>query len=417
MVGVKTSKKAAALIRIFASMLLLAPASVRAESSTTASPCTEVASAAQQAARLKELPLRKPINCLEVDKSRFQNLVREELAKDNPPARLRYEAIAARMLGTIPYEYDYQRCIASDYGGDVLAFYHPDRAAIVFPNWVTTPRDVLIHEAVHALQDQYFNLSKLRDAANTASDRALALSALAEGDAAQIQDQYNKSLGSQALEGLEAEAITPPIAGCGLPELLRRQFEFPYDYGIFFVEYLRTHGGSRAINAAFRNPPRTTREILYPREFLATVKLAPSPLKLTLPPKAEKGRIVYEEIMGEYFVRSFLRAFVSPEDGIRAAKGWRSDKVRLFESSAQHRNILFWDSVWENSTEAKQFRVAMSRALGKIFGVHLNSNASYVRFATSRYAMITLRQQGKYVSYSVAEELPRVLSPAFNHLN
>ena len=383
---------------------LIVPSQIIAQEKPIPSACAAVADAAREASLLRELPLKRPISCIEVSRQEFQRLVREELLKDNPPQRVHYEGIASKMLGTIPQNYDYERCIAGDYGSDVLAFYHPERAAIVFPHWVKTPLDVPIHESVHAIQDQYFGLSALRDASNSASDRALALSALAEGDAVLVQDRYNNDIGSHAMEGLDAGAANTEQNGCGLPELLRRQFEFPYDYGKFFVQHVKNQAGAAGIDRAFKNPPRTTREILYPKEYLARTSKAaysaPRPGSALLPPSNE---VVYAEVLGEYFIRSFIREIVSREDGVRAAKGWKADSLRLYESTRDQRKQLVWDSWWENVNEATQFRVSFTRALEKIFGVTLDPKAQSFTFSSAQYPTIFLRQRGEQVQYSVSE--------------
>ncbi len=320
------------------------------------------------------------------------------------------------MLGTIPKQYDYDRCVASDYSGDVLAFYHPDRHAIVLPSWVATPADVLIHETVHALQDQHFNLSKLRTAANVSNDRALALSALAEGDAVWVQEAYNAETDSEPLDGLDPQAVSAPIEGCGLPDMLRRQFEFPYDYGKVFVEQLKSSHGVALIDQAFRYPPQTTREILYPREFAAAKRISGSAPKLSKPPANLHARLVYTETLGEYFIRSFIRALVSAEDGIRAGKGWRGDRMSLYELPESGSKILYWDSVWENEDEAAQFRAAFSNALQKIFGLRLEPSVPDVLFSTPEFGVVRLQQHGKQVSYAIAEVSLQKFLPTFNHV-
>ena len=54
-------------------------------------------------------------------------------------------------------------------------------------------RVTLVHELTHALQDQHFDLTKLDDAVET-SGEDFALTALVEGDATSVEDDYLFSL-------------------------------------------------------------------------------------------------------------------------------------------------------------------------------------------------------------------------------
>lgn len=407
--------------------LLSALAIPRLACASDADPCALVPQAIEVASQLRELEVLQPVPCQALSQAEFQALVDEELAKDNPPERVRYEGIASKMLGTIPEPYDYERCIATDYGVDVLAFYHPEKQSIVLPAWEETPFDVLVHEGVHALQDQHFNLRKLRDAANASSDSALALSALAEGDAAIIQALHNHKINTHGPD-TPSEPVAPPVLpGCGLPTLLRKQFEFPYDYGEFFVAALRKRGEVAELNRAFHNPPRSTREVLYPREYSPALPRSNRPLPAALPRgfAREKFRRVYQEILGEYFIRAYLREHVSREDGVRSGKGWRAGGLALYIgnnvpclsaqpiSAGASCRVLVWETLWENEKEAAQFRTAQLRALSRRFNQTLQLQSSRVRIQPSADREFRLEQQGATVLHVIVEEVEGQATAAF----
>src|SRR5258705_4581286 len=60
------------------------------------------------------------------------------------------------------------------------------------------------------------------------------------------------------------------------PIFLKDTLTFPYRYGIDFTAALLNAGGKAlAFAEAFKNPPRTTREIMEPQTYLAHEKLEP----------------------------------------------------------------------------------------------------------------------------------------------
>ncbi|MBA3372917.1 MAG: hypothetical protein H0T98_05265 [Euzebyaceae bacterium] len=124
------------------------------------------------------------------------------------------------------------------------------------------------HEITHALQDQSFDLQRLRRAVEDNDDASLALLALIEGDAvltgqlwtaahlddtAQAQAQLESAGGGSALERA--------------PQYLRNALFFPYLRGAAFVAQLRASGGNDAVDAAFQRPPETTEQILHPEAY------------------------------------------------------------------------------------------------------------------------------------------------------
>ena len=117
-------------------------------------------------------------------------------------------------------------------------------------------RGVLVHELFHALQDQHFDLARLHAAARD-EDAARAVTALIEGEAMLAV--------SELLDyDFEQHAQLPP-AGPLDPERFEKIFH--YGAGLRFVRALRDAGGWELVDAAFRDPPLRTAEILHPERY------------------------------------------------------------------------------------------------------------------------------------------------------
>src|SRR5262245_13911740 len=116
-------------------------------------------------------------------------------------------------------------------------------------------KGTLIHEMVHALQDQYFGLSR-QDDAKLDSDAALARAALIEGDATYTM-----------IEVLRKEQ--PHVAkmlSTSLDKAKNLRNAFLYGIGAKYVQQVKQAGGWKAVNDRYHFPPTSTAAILHPTE-------------------------------------------------------------------------------------------------------------------------------------------------------
>jgi uncharacterized iron-regulated protein len=159
-------------------------------------------------------------------------------------------------------------------------------------------RGVLIHELVHALQDQHFGLGR-RDDAPPGSDAEMALSALIEGDATFTMIEVLKK---------DQPAVTRMLDGT-LEKARNLRNAFLYAQGARYVKALKERGGWEAVNRAYRFTPHTTAAILHP-EGVATFELG-------------EGKTV-----GEYGLIAELKENpATAADAVSVAAGWRADRV------------------------------------------------------------------------------------------
>jgi uncharacterized iron-regulated protein len=139
-----------------------------------------------------------------------------------------------------------------------------DKALFVYDDLAGNyERGVLIHEMVHALQDQHFSLAKLHQT-EFGSDRELALAALIEGDATYTMIELLKKDQPKV-----AAMLDVPLEKA---KDLRRAFL--YAQGARYVKGLKERGGWEAVNARYRFPPQHTAAILQP-EGVGTIDLGP----------------------------------------------------------------------------------------------------------------------------------------------
>jgi hypothetical protein len=157
----------------------------------------------------------------------------------------------------------------------VGAFYSPDDKAITILDYDGFDFDsvgavsTLVHEYVHALQDEAGHLSAAHDPAGSSYDRSLAASALIEGEADLIQDLANLALFDRSPD----EVPWARVFGKSLARTEQRALEdplpiergyryFTYPFGSAFLHGAFTRGGSGALDGAWAAPPVSTRQVM-----------------------------------------------------------------------------------------------------------------------------------------------------------
>ena len=204
-------------------------------------------------------------------------------------------------------------------------------------------RGVLIHEMVHALQDQHFGLGKLHQE-NYGSDAELALAALIEGDATFTMIEVLKK---------DQPKITAML-DTSLEKAKNLRNAFLYGLGARYVKGLKDKGGWASVNSRYKFPPRTTAAILNPGA--STIDLGP-------------GRSV-----GAFGLIEMLATNAEAKPlAIKAAEGWIGD--RIVEDGA----VKSWQLAFDTPQHAERFRIAHALHVAKdrvvgtsVHGSHVN---------------------------------------------
>ncbi|MFD1632683.1 Hvo_1808 family surface protein [Haloplanus ruber] len=152
----------------------------------------------------------------------------------------------------------------SFYGASVQGSYRPSEARVVLVSDAAQPavdRRTLAHELVHALQDQQFDLDRVREGATTRDER-LARQGLIEGDAGYVTTLYERRCESN-WTCVPRPSTGPGASLDGDAGVYVAAYQ-PYSDGPAFVHHLRERGGWAAVNAAYAAPPTTATAVIHP---------------------------------------------------------------------------------------------------------------------------------------------------------
>jgi len=264
-----------------------------------------------------------PVKVNYLSTAAFEKLVGQgDAPSASDRAALQQQASELRALGLASGPLDLANLETKADQVDTVGYYDTDTKQIYVEGTALTPyvRVTVAHELTHVLQDQRLNLAKLD---NLPDDQQTAVSALVEGDAVTVENDYESSLSSadQKLYDQESSAINSGSsgnsgnsgnsgagnsgsAGGGEPDFLADAASFPYDFGPPFVDALLASGGNARLNAAFDQPPTVEADVVDPSRYLAhirAVSVAVPPLPAgakRLQPPAAFGQVSMAEVLG-----------------------------------------------------------------------------------------------------------------------
>ena len=205
------------------------------------------------------LDLQFPIRVERRSREDLERYLIAQLDEELPPAEADRVARSYHLLGLVPGDIDLRGLLLEVYTEQVAGFYEPDSTALFVlddqpPEALST---VLIHELVHAVQDQTADLSAIT-ARELGNDRQTAAHAAIEGHATLVMMEYLLELAqgvpvdlSQLPDLSELMGATlasveeqyPALAGA--PRIFQESLLFPYLHGAGFVQALWQTEGSR----------------------------------------------------------------------------------------------------------------------------------------------------------------------------
>lgn len=322
--------------------------------------------ALKHASALRGLSIMKPVPCSVQDQKAVQAFIEATIKRDLAPQKLEMEQTAFRAIGMIPDDYDYAKSLVQFLVSQLGGYYDPREKRFVMAAWLplVTQETVAVHELTHALQDQHYSLEKFLDPKSDTSDRSLAHSALIEGDATAVMfDNEKRQKGLPPLSAEKSidsiilqEVLGMNVGGQGdVPDSLKAILVFPYTSGLRFVHSILRKGGYQALDAVYRDPPASSREILHPDEYLAHTVQLQIPAPHEVPGAAQNRAPEYTDVLGEFSISSlFANSAKTRGKGVQAAVGWLGDRIAIFPKNSEGREVV-WITRWQSEADATEF--------------------------------------------------------------
>lgn len=310
------------------------------------------------------MELKEPVRLEMRTREQLVRYLRHKLDEELPESKARAEVASYHLLGLVSDSLDLRGMLLSLYTEQVAGFYEPDSTAlfIMDDQPASAVQGLLIHELVHAVQDQTVDLHALTDP-SLSEDRRNAAQAAIEGHATLVMLEYLTEQMRGAPVDLAdvpdfAASLRPALEGvknqfpalASAPEVIRESLLFPYVEGAGYVQSLWKSG---------KHVPPFGPDLPLSTEQVLTHDLSDAPVGLSV--SVDGGTVTRTDNLGRLETGVLLDARVG-DGGADLAKGWGGDQYVLVDLPGGGQGLA-WASVWDDAGARDRFVAALSKHL------------------------------------------------------
>ena len=320
-------------------------------------------------ARRAGLELHRPVRIEKRNRAQLERYLRHKLDQDLPEALAREKVQSYALLGLVPDTLNLRALLLALYAEQVAGFYDPDSTAlfVMDDQPESQLKTVLVHELVHAVQDQTVNLNALTDP-RRGNDRVTAAEAAIEGEATLVMIEYMTEqmqggpVDLSNLPGFTAD-LRPNVeamkkqfpALANAPLVIQESLLFPYVAGTGFVLDLWRKNKGKRVAPFGPYLPQSTQQVI-------THDLSDKPVDVKL--DITGARVLHEDDLGRLEAGVFMETHVGK---LPAGfwKPWGGDRYALVETPDGARGLV-WVTVWDDPAGRDSFIHQASPALSRL---------------------------------------------------
>ncbi len=340
------------------------------------------------------LPIKHKVKRRLTKRDEVQSYLEKSMKDDKDAKRLERSSAVLKKFGLIPRNFDLRNFLVAMLREQVAGYYDVKTKRVNLLNWLDAEQQkpVLAHELTHALQDQSFGIDKWMKGSTDDTDKkkddpspadietdeeSSARQAVLEGQAMVVLLDY--SLVPQGKTTLDSPQIVDALEQGMLqgtsdspkfsdaPMFLKEELTFPYRYGLDFTRALLQAGGKElAFAGAFKDPPKTTREIMEPQTYLAHEKL--EPVKLIDMDRDFKGYDAFDiGAMGEFDVDVLVEQYAGKKEAAAIYPAWRGGYYYAGKPKGDKSAPIgvLYVSRWSSEAKAAEFAAVYAKSLAE----------------------------------------------------
>jgi hypothetical protein len=339
--------------------------------------------------RLRGLKFKSPVAVRVVDSKTAREHFQARITKFMPEQQVRYDESVYAQLGLLPPGTDLMKTMLDVLDEQAWGYYDPDSKTFFVRGDIPqqTAGILVAHELTHALDDQYYGIDRLVERVKDDDDRALAISAVAEGSATVVMSLYildqvqSGKLGLAALAEMQQSEAEKAQKLSQAPAYLQRSLLGPYLLGQAFL----LHGNPMQlmslqpadIDRAFTDPPVSSEQLLHPEKYWTPGKID-LPARVLLPNVSGMlgpgWKLAATGTLGELTLA--VLTGVGPVNMTdpsvaqlagwtdAAATGWSGDLYHYYVDG-EGRGATVALTAWDSPAEASEFQAALTPVAGR----------------------------------------------------
>lgn len=337
----------------------------------------------EKASALRGQPFEAPVTLVWISRAEVPETVRGELSGVVTAEDVRRYRDGYAALGVFPANVDFLDAVLALSSDELAGLYSPRRKTLFVldslrddPNSLAPGQSlIVVHELVHALQDQHFPESlALMAGLRHQDDVVAALSATIEGDAnftmlgadpsSSGSDGRTTQNAALVKEGMLAELENTGGAMARAPRLLRESLIFPYAWGTPLSARRFAERGNAGLDDALREPPLSTLRVFAPddRDPVEFVRLPAAELEARL--AARRCALGDDNVAGALTLRTLFAEYGTPEQGDSLLRDWSGDRYLQIDCGGTWE--LVWLTRWDSPDAAARFAKAYAAIAAKV---------------------------------------------------
>jgi hypothetical protein len=334
----------------------------------------EFAARKAEAEEARALTFTKPLTAKPLTRDEVAPFIEKKVREAYAPGELEALLLAYEKLGLVKSAEGLPELLVRAYASQLVALYDHKTHTIHLIEDLPVPKVMQqiaqVHELVHALQDQHFDLSALPLEEPHNSDRSTAAMALVEGDATLATLAYATEHARMSVADSLRVALFAAQPAPTAPYLFQREMKFIYFDGLSFARALHDKGGWEALNAAFGDPPASTEQVLHFREKYLEARDEPTPVEIPdcCAVLGADWTLAADDVLGELYTQVLFRQHLSFARAAKPSRGWDGDRLHLYRAAEGAATILVWRSVWDTDKDAAEFAAAYRTVLARKLG-------------------------------------------------
>lgn len=371
---------------------------------TTPDPQATADTIGKEVAQIRGLPFKHPVGAETQSAQEFSKYVQRQIDAEVPPSVRQHYGLIVKTLGLYrgPVIDDFNAMMTSVMVSQAGAYYDPQkqRFYMLMNRMPEMMRDALYsHELYHALQDQYFDLSRYmgwgQGSPGLNSDQKLARAAVVEGEATYMMtlwmfqkmmngapprealatavemqagmgiEQIRAMLQKPQMGELVGEDIQAALESTDkIPAFILEEMVGAYLKGMGFVFAVQEQGWPMVEKLYREYPPQSTEHVLHPEKWLAREAAVgiewPDLGKVA---ELRDWELLDSDVLGEFRWRSVFKEYGLASEAESAAAGWGGDRYAVFKRKGSDATLLLLSTAWDSKKDAEEFAGAYRRVL------------------------------------------------------
>jgi len=305
-----------------------------------------------------EIPAKK-IQVEIIDKDKLEKYVNEAIRETYGDQIEDFERILS-FFNLIEKDKKYKEEAISLYKEQAAAFYNPKDFTLKVMEGISQDniflQMALIHELMHALQDEKIKIYNEMQKRKRSYDSLMALQSFLEGEAILVPliSLADININNEEEFSILKDNLTSLTENFEAFNIIENNFItyemlFPYKWGSDFVLYNLEKGKWKRIDEIYKMPPCTMEEILHYNNNVSPPK---DLLKISKKINFNGYKRGFSTSFGESVIYYIFSKHNSKEEAKKNAEGWDGDQLTLFKKNGQ--NIILWLFHWDTENDLKE---------------------------------------------------------------